>query len=177
MENFSTWFKQHYNEPGLIGWIAFCLEAIAVTGLFALMVLTCVDVGGRYLFSNAVDGAVEITQFILAIVVFTEMPVVTWRGGHVLVDLLDGFVSQTVIKVLALVSALIVSTSFYVVAVRIWQLGERQLRRGVVSEFLELPVGYLGEFIAIMSWFTAAGMITYGIYRIATGSKTIETSQ
>jgi hypothetical protein len=28
-----------------------------------------------------------------------------------------------------------------------------------------------------MSWFTAAGMITYGIYRIATGSKTIETSQ
>lgn len=161
-----SWFKTHYPEPGVIRWIAFLLELVAASGLFFLMLLTCVDVGGRYLFNNSVDGAVEITQITLAIVVFAEMPVVTWRGAHILVDLLDSYVNQTVIKVLSLFSALIISTSFYVVAVRIWQLGERQLRRGVVTEYLELPAGYLVEYIAIMSWFTAAGMVTYGIYRI-----------
>ena len=168
---FASWFKSHYSEPGPIGWVAFILEVIAASGLFFLMLLTCVDVGGRYLFNNSVDGAVEITQIGLAIVVFAEMPVVTWRGGHILVDLLDSFVSLTVIKVLSLFSALIIASSFYVVAVRIWQLGERQLRRGVVTEFLQLPSGYLVEYIAIMSWFTAAGMLTYGMYRIITMKK------
>ena len=174
---FANWFKLHYPEPGPLGWVAFILESIAVSGLFFLMLLTCFDVGGRYLFNDAVDGAVEITQIGLAIVVFAEMPVLTWRGGHILVDLLDSFVSQTVIRVLSLVSALIIASSFYVVAIRIWQLGERQLRRGVVTEFLGLPSGYLVEYIAIMSWFTAAGMLTYGIYRIITTNKTDEVAQ
>ncbi len=135
------------------------------------MVLTCVDVGGRYLFSNAVDGAVEITQIGLAIIIFAEMPVVTWRGGHVLVDLLDSILGAAMVKVLSLFAALMISTSLYVVAIRIWELAERKLRRGEVTEFLELPVAYIIQYIAIMSWFTALGMITYGIYRIIKDKK------
>jgi len=145
----AEWLDQHYPEPGALRWVAFGLEIIAASGLFLLMLLTVVDVGGRYLFNDAVDGAVEITQIGLAIIVFAEMPVVTWRGGHILVDLLDHIMGPKLVRLFSMFAAFAISTSFYVVGVRIWQLGERKLRRGEVTEYLELPVGYLIEYIAI----------------------------
>jgi len=45
-------------------------------------------------------------------------------------------------------------------------LAERSIGRGVVTEFLGMPSGYVVMYIAIMSWATALGMITYGVYRI-----------
>lgn len=168
---FNKWLKSHYHESGPFRWLAFGLECVAGLTLFGMMLLTCTDVGGRYLFNNSVDGAVEITQFMLAIMVFAEMPVITWRSGHVVVDLFDQFLGPKIVKVLSLLAAVLVSTSFFVVAIRIWELGERQIGRGVLTEFLELPAGYMVEFIAVMSWVTAAGMITYGVYHIFKSNK------
>ncbi|MBR9869497.1 MAG: TRAP transporter small permease subunit, partial [Oceanospirillales bacterium] len=116
--------------------------------------------------SNAVDGATELTEMSLAILVFAEMPVITWRGGHVVVDILDRVLGGTLIKVLGLLSALLISTSLYFLAVRIHELAVRSNSRGEVTEFLQIPVGYIVDYIAIMSWATAALMITYGIYRL-----------
>jgi len=161
-----TWVASRYEEEGVVAWIAFLLEAIAVVILFSLMVMTCLDVGGRYLFNNAIDGSIELTRTGLAILVFAAMPVITWRGAHIVVDLIDGFLSHKIIKYLTLFSAVLISSSLYFVAVRIFELAERSLRRGVVTEYLEMPEGYVIYYIAIMSWVTCATMITYGVYRI-----------
>jgi TRAP-type C4-dicarboxylate transport system permease small subunit len=164
--SFSAWIHEHYDETGPVKWLAFALEVVAATVLFLLMALTCVDVVGRYLFSNSLDGATELTEIGLAIMLFAEMPVVTWRGGHVVVDLLDPILGSRLVKVLGLVAALVISTSMYFLGVRIFELAERSISRGVVTEYLGIPTGYIVEYIAVMSWFTAVGMITYGIYRI-----------
>lgn len=163
---FSAWISAHYEEKGPVAWLAFFLELIAAVTLFFLMVLTCADVFGRYFLDNAVDGATELTEMGIAILVFAEMPVVTWRGGHVVVDILDKAMGSKLIKVLGLVSAFLMSTSLYFLAVRIYELAARSHRRGEVSEYLQMPVGYIVEYIAFMSWVTAGAMITYGIYRI-----------
>lgn len=163
---FKEWIDRHYPENGALAWLAFALELVAVVTLFALMILTCLDVTGRYVFNDAIDGSVELTQIGLAILVFAEMPVITWRGGHVVVDLLDGILSKAIIKTFALISAFLISSSLYFVAVRIFELAERSMRRGVVTELLEWPEAYIMYYIAIMSWVTAAMMISYGIYRI-----------
>ncbi len=126
---------------------------------------------GRYFLGNAVDGATELTEMGIAILVFAEMPVITWRGGHVVVDILDRMLGNTLIKILGLFSALLISTSLYFLATRIFQLAERSIRRDEVTEFLEMPVGYIVEYIAFMSWATAALMITYGVYRLLTQSE------
>lgn len=160
------WVDTRYEEEGIVAWIAFVLEAIAVIVLFSLMVMTCLDVGGRYLFNNSIDGSIELTRIGLAILVFAAMPVITWRGAQIIVDLIDGFLSHKVIKYLSLFSALLISSSLYFVALRIFELAERSLRREVVTEFLEIPEGYIIYYIAIMSWVTAAMMITHGIRRI-----------
>ncbi len=168
---FSAWLSMHYEEKGPVVWLAFFLELIAAVTLFFLMALTCADVLGRYFLGNAVDGATELTEMGIAILVFAEMPVITWRGGHVVVDILDRMLGNTLIKILGLFSALLISTSLYFLATRIFQLAERSIRREEVTEFLEMPVGYIVEYIAFMSWATAALMITYGVYRLLTQSE------
>jgi TRAP-type C4-dicarboxylate transport system permease small subunit len=147
------------------------LELIAALTLFFLMALTCADVFGRYFLDNAVDGTTELTEMGIAILVFAELPIVTWRGGHVVVDILDKMLGNTLIKVLGLFSAFLMSTSLYFLAVRIYELAARSHRRGEVTEYLQMPVGYIVEYIAVMSWVTAATMITYGVYKLFVSSR------
>ncbi len=161
---FSAWLSTHYEERGLVKWIAFFLEVIAAITLLILMLLTCTDVLGRYLFDNSLDAASELTEICIAVLVFAEMPIITWRGGHVVVDILDRFIGDKVIKALGLLSILVMSSSLYYVAHRIFYIGERSIRRGEESEYLAIPMGHVVQYIAIMSWITAASVITYGIY-------------
>ncbi|MBB1486217.1 TRAP transporter small permease [Oceanospirillum sediminis] len=163
---FSAWLTAHYEEKGPVAWLAFFLELIAAVTLFFLMLLTCADVFGRYFLDNAVDGTTELTEMGIAILVFAEMPVITWRAGHVVVDILDRWMSNTLIKALGLLSAFLIASSLYFLADRIYYLAARALRRGEVTEYLQIPVGHIVEYIAIMSWITAGAMITYGIYRL-----------
>jgi len=164
--SFGAWFKAHYDEKGPARWLAFFLELVSSAVLFMLMALTCVDVVGRYLFNSPLHGGTELTEIGLAVMVFAAMPVVTWRGGHIVVDLLDRFLGSVLVKVLSLLAAVVISGSLYFLGLRIMALGERSIGRGVVTEFLGMPSGYVVMYIAIMSWATALGMITYGVYRI-----------
>src|SRR4029077_1450758 len=65
------------------------LGVIAAVLLFGLMVLTCVDVVGRYFLNRPVYGAFEITEMLLAALIFLGLPLVTLRNEHVNVDVLD----------------------------------------------------------------------------------------
>lgn len=168
---FSAWLSAHYEEKGPVKWLAFALELVAAVTLMFLMLLTCADVFGRYFFDNSVDGATELTELGIAILVFAEMPVITWRGGHVVVDILDRMFGNAVLKALGLFSALLISTSLYFLAERIFFLAQRSLRRQEVTEYLEMPVGLIIQYIAVMSWVTAGAMITYGVYRLLFESK------
>ncbi|MAD44857.1 MAG: hypothetical protein CMI02_18475 [Oceanospirillaceae bacterium] len=162
----SDWVSEHYQEKGPVKWLAFSLESVAACVLFALVLLTCVDVVGRYFFGNAVNGSTEMTEIALAMIVFAEMPVITWRGGHVVVDLLDRYMNYWLVKALGLLSVILVAGAFYALAGRMWYLAERSLRRDVVTEYLEIPTGYIVQYISVMSYICAVMMISYGLYRV-----------
>ena len=61
----------------------------AATALFSLMILTLVDVVGRKFFNNSVPGGLELTEILMVIVIFGALPLVSWRGEHVVFDSLD----------------------------------------------------------------------------------------
>lgn len=166
MSSLTGWLAEHYEEKGPALWLAFALELFAALVICLMMLLTCADVIGRYFFNNAIDGAVEMTEIGIALLVYAQMPVITWRGGHIVVDLLDRVLGSRIVCALGLIAALLVSTSFYVLASRMMELAERSLRRNVVTEYLQLPVGYIVEYIAVMSYVTSVLMISYGVYRI-----------
>ncbi|NKC11928.1 MAG: TRAP transporter small permease subunit [Gammaproteobacteria bacterium] len=66
------------------------LEWLGAAVLAAMMALTFIDVLGRYLFSAPVPGGFEITELLLAAMIYFGLPLITLRDGHITVDLLEG---------------------------------------------------------------------------------------
>src|SRR5688500_8946585 len=64
------------------------LEVSAAITLFTLMVLTCADVIGRYFFNRPIWGGFELTEAMLALLIFLGLPLVTLRGDHIEIDML-----------------------------------------------------------------------------------------
>ena len=62
---------------------------MAAMALFAIMWLTLVDVTGRKFFSHSVPGGLELTEILMVIVIFGALPLVSWRGEHVVFDSFD----------------------------------------------------------------------------------------
>ena len=162
--SFKTWFKHEYREKGPLKWVAFLLELAAAVLLFLLMLLTCVDVVGRYFFNNPLVGATELTEIALSLIIFATIPVITWRHGHIVVDILDRFLSPTTHRILAWFSTALIAISLYFVGVRVFEPGARDLRRGIKTDFLHLPTGWFIEAIAVLSWLAAVGLIVQVVF-------------
>lgn len=126
------------------------LDALAAALLFALMLLTCADVGGRYFFNAPVNGATELTRLLMVGVIFAALPVVTRREDHVSVDLLDRWVPRGLIGLRQIAINALCALALAVICWRVWLLAGRHLRYGDRTEFLEIPVAPVVYFIALM---------------------------
>ena len=152
-------------EKGPIRWLALLLESISALTLFALMMITCVDVVGRYLFNSPLTGSTELTEMALAIVVFSVLPIISWRNDHVVVDLLDRWVPPALHMVRTYLFNLAIAVALAYVGKRIHVLAERSISYEEVSEYLAIPLGWIMYLIAYACWITAGMVLTLGIYR------------
>ena len=74
----------HHSLQRLIG-------SVLVASLSLMVVLTFVDVLGRRLFNAPVFGATDITEHLMAVIVFAGLPLLTARRGHLSIDLFDAW--------------------------------------------------------------------------------------
>ncbi|MBN1102427.1 MAG: TRAP transporter small permease [Deltaproteobacteria bacterium] len=77
-------------RKGVERWAALVSEWMDRTAsviLFLMMVLTTADVFGRKVFSDSILGTVELSEFMLALVVFFSLAHTEFMDGHVRVDL------------------------------------------------------------------------------------------
>ncbi|MBK7276720.1 MAG: TRAP transporter small permease [Rubrivivax sp.] len=63
--------------------------ALLVLMLLAMVALTFTDVLGRRLLNTPVFGANDITEHLMAIIIFAGLPLLTARRGHLSIDLFD----------------------------------------------------------------------------------------
>ena len=63
---------------------------VASVALFILMGLTFCDVLFRSLFNAPIEAATEITRLLMAVIVFSVLPLVSVQKKHIAVDLCDG---------------------------------------------------------------------------------------
>ncbi|PCF94696.1 TRAP transporter small permease [Vreelandella nigrificans] len=150
------------------------LEGVAGATLFGMMLLTTADVGGRYFFNSPILGAVELTQLMLAALVFLSLPVVCWRQEHVSVDLLDAIFPAKLVWIREVLVNLIVTAALWVMAQRVWALAERAFSWGDVTEFLRIPRGYLVGLIAIMLALSALLTLIRAVFYLLEGLKVIK---
>uniref|UniRef100_A6W050 TRAP transporter small permease protein n=1 Tax=Marinomonas sp. (strain MWYL1) TaxID=400668 RepID=A6W050_MARMS len=162
----SAMVNKHHGEFGLAKWLAFILELVSSLVLLALMLLTCSDVIGRYVFNNSVNGTTELTELALCIVVFCQLPIVTLTSAHVVVDILDRVLPAMFMKVSGLVINLGIAAGFFFLSERIWFQAARSLRRGVMTEFLHIPVAYFIQFIAIMMFVTGIILVLKALHSL-----------
>jgi TRAP-type C4-dicarboxylate transport system permease small subunit len=141
------------------------LHGVAAATLLALMLITCVDVFGRYLFNNPLTGSTELTEIAVGIVIFSVFPILSWRNDHIVVDILDHFFSPRIHMIRTILINGLIAVALIFLGKRIYELGQRSLSFGEVTEYLEIPLGWMMVYIAVMCWATALAAITLGVYR------------
>ncbi len=132
---------------------------LAVTALFVMMVMTFADVILRSSFDAPIEAATEITRILMAVIVFSVLPVVSGQGGHIAVDLMDRFFGPALARWRDAALSLICGAALILPAERITVLAERARSYGDVTEYLGIPQFYIAWFIAIMVYITAAVLI------------------
>ena len=70
------------------------VEILLMTFLSGMVLLTFTDVIGRRLFNTPVFGAHDITEHLMAVIVFSGLPLLTANRAHLSIDLFDRWLLQ-----------------------------------------------------------------------------------
>ena len=143
---------EHDNHPGFRpSHLTKAGDGLSSVALFALIVMTCVDVTGRYFFNAPLDGATELTQLMMGVIVFAILPAVCFREEHVSVDLLDLWLPSRWINRRQFILNGLMAIMLSAVAWRVWISADFMVEYGDATEFLGIPYAPITYFIAIMN--------------------------
>ncbi len=121
---------------------------LAAVALFAIMMLTLVDVGGRKLLSTSVPGSLELTELLMVVVIFTSLPLVALAGEHVVFDSLDAWLPRWLRRAQQAFIEVLCAGMLAALAWLMWTKGSQMTEYGDVTAQLRLP---LGVFVHLMS--------------------------
>lgn len=122
--------------------------------MFAMMALTTADVAGRALLNTPIKGSFEIVTFLLAILIFASLPLITWDEKHITVNLFERWIKGRAQRVLDVVLS---ATSTFVVALiteRMWIQGRLMAEGQHITGFLEWPIAPIAYTMAVFSGLT-----------------------
>ncbi len=139
---------------------------VASVALFILMVMTFSDVILRSVFNAPIEAATELTRILMAILVFSVLPIVSTTNGHIAVDLTDGVFNRLHLsRVRDVVIYVVCGIMLFWPTQRVWVLAERARDYGDVTEYLSIPTYLIGWFITLSVGVTAIVMIATGLLK------------
>ncbi len=124
--------------------------------LAAMMLLTFANVVLRYVFRAPISGAFELMSYMMAVLVFLSLVLVTARTEHVRISVLDGFLPRWFRRVRAVLFNLVMAGLSAGLAWRFWLHAQRPRVKAEVTQMYHLPVGRLIEFMAVCTGLCAA---------------------
>lgn len=119
--------------------------------LFVIMVLSFSDVIGREVLSAPIYGAYEITEFLMGLLIFTALPVLCAREGHITIDLFDSMIPKSWVRWQRFAVNLICALTIAVMAWRLYIEGVTLLGHNEVTMTLKVNKGPFGIFFGVMS--------------------------
>ena len=126
------------------------LGFLAALVLMLLMIITFIDVLGRYLFSAPLPGAFELTEIMMAMLIFAGLPLVSRANQHVTVNLIVGILSPIIQHFQRLITQAIMAVVLAVMAWRMWIKAEEMLEQGDETAYLLLPIAPVAFFMTLM---------------------------
>ncbi|MGH8682569.1 MAG: TRAP transporter small permease [Burkholderiales bacterium] len=135
------------------------LGGVAAIVLFCLMLLTCVDVFGRYFLNRPVWGGFELTEMLLAVLIFAGLPLVTLRDDHVTVDLLDPITPAWLFRIQHVIACAIGFVCTAYVAWRLWVRAENLAQAGETTAVLGIQQAWLTYAMSLLMASTAVALL------------------
>jgi TRAP-type C4-dicarboxylate transport system permease small subunit len=118
--------------------------------LFAMMLLTFVDVVARYLFNFPLRGAFEVTELMLLVLIFAGLPLVSHADEHVTMDFIDHLLPQGASLTLVRVVHALVAAVMFFLSWQVWLKAQRIAGYGDTTDVIKIPVGPFVYFMAVM---------------------------
>ena len=150
-------------------WLSWLADGTSSTVLFVLMAMTCIDVIGRSLFNAPLPGATELTQLMLAVIVFAVVPTVCLREDHISVDLLDPWFPGPLVRPRRMVLNLLMAVMLAAVCWRVWILADLTAEYGDATEFLAIRLAPISYFIAALSGAGALALLANALHYLRRG--------
>jgi TRAP-type C4-dicarboxylate transport system permease small subunit len=151
----------------LVTWI----ERVLAVGLLIGISLNVINVVGRYLTGYALNGADEIEIYILIWMTFIGAALVSWRGGHLRMDVLIIACPPLVRWLVGLFEMLVMLTICTFVAWHSFKYVERMYALGAVSDIARIPTWIPHSAIAVGFAAMVLMVLLRGIQRIAGGPR------
>ena len=114
--------------------------------LAVLMVLTFLDVCGRYFFNSPVVGAYEFTEIAMALIVFGALPAVTARREHITTGLFENLLRRGWRRAQQVSIALVSALAMGGLAWRMYDVAGNMAALGTYTPLLRIrlaPLAYL----------------------------------
>ncbi|MEO4039988.1 TRAP transporter small permease [Hoeflea sp. CAU 1731] len=143
------------------------LETISSVVIFIMMVLTFVDVVGRYVFHKPIFGGTEIISALLALTIFSGLGVINARDDHITVELFEDIFRRTlspvVYEVIIQVFSVLVMT---LIAAVLFEHAWENYRLDKLTEVLEMPVYYISGTVAIFAVISVLSQIAGVVLKV-----------
>ena len=108
--------------------------------LFLMMAITAVDVAGRYLLNMPLPGGFELTELLLAALIYCGLPLVSWRREHIVIDTFDPFFPPRLKRALDIVAEVICAATLSGMGYLIFVRAVRVAEYGDTTTVLKLPL-------------------------------------
>lgn len=126
------------------------LGAVSATVLFLMMMVTTVDVIGRYVFNKPLAGGFELTEMMLAALIYCGLPLVSKRREHIVIDTFDPFMSRTVKRYLDVIADLVCFLTLSGIGYLIFRRAARVAEYGDTTSVLKLPLAPVAYLMGAM---------------------------
>lgn len=144
-------------------WLRLALTALVSIVMFAMMMLIAVDVAGRALFNFPIKGSDEIVAFLLAILIFAALPLVSWDRQHITVTLFERWIRGRFEKVLGVVLSAVSTVVVAAIAYRLWIQARLMAEGQHITGALEWPIAPVVFFTSALAGLTAVVMLSLTI--------------
>ena len=111
---------------------------LAGLALFAIMMLTFLDVGGRKLLDNSITGSLEMTELLMVVVIFGALPLVSERGEHVVFDSLDPYLPSFMKTIQRALVHLLCAVALLALGWLMWKTGNDFMQTGETTAQLKI---------------------------------------
>lgn len=138
------------------------VSLVLVVSLSVMVALTFADVLGRRLFNTPVFGATDITEHLMAVIVFAGLPLLTAKRGHLSIDLLDVWLLRPQWRAWHKAVDVLIAAVLGLIAWRYFVSIHEAMEIKEVSPALTIPRAWAYGFMAVASGIAAVAALFVG---------------